>query len=218
MNSQTVAPVARILTPCTIPGCGELTAGGPCAAHREARQREHDRRRGTTAERGYGRDHRRLRLLCYQRDAWRCIDCGWEPNVDRLYREAGLGVPLAQAVLAEPRRASVWFGDLGGLDSRAGYLRHLQRADWTKGAKVKIGLAKQSITSCSVFPPGGRRGGRGRGARGATANLRGGRRVYGARDARREQSSLGSPRDRISWLTNRSRRWLSQCRRQGHRN
>src|ERR1035438_5782538 len=72
-NTQT-GGVRRILRPCSTPGCPELTPGGPCEQHRRARQREHDERRGTSVERGYDASHRRLRVLCFMRDGWRCVD------------------------------------------------------------------------------------------------------------------------------------------------
>jgi 5-methylcytosine-specific restriction enzyme A len=97
--------VRRILRPCSTPGCPELTCGGPCEQHRRARQREHDERRGSSTECGYDAEHRRLRVLCFQRDCWRCVDCGWEPEIVRVFREAGLGVPPVQEVLAALRHA-----------------------------------------------------------------------------------------------------------------
>ena len=103
-NKQT-GGVRRILRPCTTPGCPRLTPGGPCEQHRRARQREHDERRGSSFDRGYDADHRRLRLLCFQRDCWRCLDCGWEPDIVRDFREAGLGPPPAEQVLDELRCA-----------------------------------------------------------------------------------------------------------------
>jgi 5-methylcytosine-specific restriction endonuclease McrA len=102
--SQTIG-VRRILRPCSTPGCPELTLGGPCAQHRRARQREHDERRGTSTQRGYDAEHRRLRVLCFQRDCWRCVDCSWEPEIVRVFREAGLGFPPVQVVLDQLRRA-----------------------------------------------------------------------------------------------------------------
>src|ERR1019366_10481088 len=101
-NTQT-GGVRRILCPCTTPGCPELTPGGPCEQHRRARQREHDERRGTSVERGYDADHRRLRILCFQRDGWRCVDCGWEPTIVADFRRYGLGEPPTERVLAELR-------------------------------------------------------------------------------------------------------------------
>ena len=105
MISQAITVRTGLLHPCTFPRCPELTPGGPCEQHRRARQREHDERRGTSTERGYDAEHRRLRVLCFQRDCWRCVDCGWEPKIVRVFREAGLGVPPAQEVLDELRRA-----------------------------------------------------------------------------------------------------------------
>jgi 5-methylcytosine-specific restriction enzyme A len=93
-----------ILRACTIAGCPELTLGGPCAAHVRARQRDRDERRGTPMERGYDAQHRWLRLLCFLRDAWRCVDCSWEPDVVRIFRETGLGEPPVGRVLDELRR------------------------------------------------------------------------------------------------------------------
>jgi 5-methylcytosine-specific restriction enzyme A len=55
-----------ILRPCSIPGCPELTHGGPCESHRRSRQREHDVRGGKTAERGYDARWRRARLIFLQ--------------------------------------------------------------------------------------------------------------------------------------------------------
>jgi 5-methylcytosine-specific restriction endonuclease McrA len=93
----------QILRPCSAPGCPELTAGGLCESHRRARQQQHDEHRGTSSERGYDADHRRLRILCFQRDGWRCVDCDWEPDIVRLFREAELGDPPTETVLAELR-------------------------------------------------------------------------------------------------------------------
>jgi 5-methylcytosine-specific restriction enzyme A len=101
-NEQT-GEMRRILRPCSIPGCPELTPDGPCEQHRRARQREHDERRGSSVERGYDVGHRRLRVLCFERDGWRCVDCGWEPDIVRMFREADLGDPPTNQVLDELR-------------------------------------------------------------------------------------------------------------------
>jgi 5-methylcytosine-specific restriction endonuclease McrA len=94
----------QILFPCSAPGCRELTTrGGFCPDHQRARGRRHDEQRASSTERGYDADHRRLRIRCFVRDNWRCVDCGWEPDIVRLCREAGLDPPPAFRVLVELR-------------------------------------------------------------------------------------------------------------------
>ena len=76
------------LRPCSIPACPSLTSRGRC----DARRRESDALRGSSAERGYDADHRRLRILCFVRDRWRCVDCGWAPEIVAQFRSWGTGV------------------------------------------------------------------------------------------------------------------------------
>jgi 5-methylcytosine-specific restriction endonuclease McrA len=53
--------------------------------------------------RGYDRDHRILRLLCFQRDNWKCVDCGWQPDMAVLYQSHHLGDPPTDRILEELR-------------------------------------------------------------------------------------------------------------------
>jgi HNH endonuclease len=39
------------------------------------------------------------------RDGWRCVDCNWEPELVRIFREVGLGLPPVKQVLEELRRS-----------------------------------------------------------------------------------------------------------------
>jgi 5-methylcytosine-specific restriction endonuclease McrA len=96
---------SAIQRPCNSPGCPQLTNGGPCNNHRRTRQREHDERRGTSSDRGYDAGHRRLRVLCFARDGWRCVDCEWEPEIVRVFRDLGLEAPSSHLVLEDLRRA-----------------------------------------------------------------------------------------------------------------
>jgi hypothetical protein len=72
-STQTPMPLAWMQ------GC--LRRERHCPEHRWLTRRQQDQRRGTSAERGYDADHRRLRVLCFGHDEWKRADCGWEPNV-----------------------------------------------------------------------------------------------------------------------------------------
>ena len=91
------------LRPCGQPGCRTLCEARYCPAHKKSVAKQHDEQRGGSAARGYDADHRRLRVLCFIRDEWRCVDCGWEPNLVRDFRQFELGPPPVEQVLAELR-------------------------------------------------------------------------------------------------------------------
>ena len=80
-----------------------LCESGYCAVHRRQIAKRRARRRGTSAECGYDAHHRQLRVLCFIRDEWRCMDCGWEPTVVTDFRQFELGTPPVEHVLAELR-------------------------------------------------------------------------------------------------------------------
>jgi 5-methylcytosine-specific restriction enzyme A len=55
----------RLRTPCTYGGCDQLTDGGRCAEHK----RKAEQQRGTSTQRGYGRQHQdRFRKAVLARD------------------------------------------------------------------------------------------------------------------------------------------------------
>ena len=87
--------------PCSSPGCRALCEEGSfCPEHR----RQQDKQRGAPPARGYDADHRKLRILSFQRDAWRCVDCGWEPDIVADCRRFDLGEPPVEKVLKELRQ------------------------------------------------------------------------------------------------------------------
>jgi 5-methylcytosine-specific restriction protein A len=90
--------------PYNSPGCKALCDGQRyCQKHRRQAWRQQDKQRGTSTDRGYDADHRRLRVLCFIRDEWRCADCGWEPNIVLDFRQFDLGIPPTVKVLQELR-------------------------------------------------------------------------------------------------------------------
>jgi hypothetical protein len=84
---------------CSSAGCPRyaLAKGSHCVLC----QKLIDSRRGSPSRRGYDEQHRRLRILCFQRDDWKCVDCGWEPDTVRDARAYDLGEPPTDAILAE---------------------------------------------------------------------------------------------------------------------
>jgi 5-methylcytosine-specific restriction endonuclease McrA len=86
--------------PCKTVGCPFFAvAGGRCTAC----VRLANIGRGSPSRRGYDEKHRTLRVLAFQRDKWRCIECGWEPDTVRDSRAYGLGEPPTDAILEELR-------------------------------------------------------------------------------------------------------------------
>ena len=90
-------------TPCAHPGCRTKCAERYCPEHQRVVNRQYDEGRQTSSRRGYDAAHNRLRVLCFVRDGWCCVDCGWEPNIAEDCRVFGLGPPPVEQVLAELR-------------------------------------------------------------------------------------------------------------------
>lgn len=59
----------KAMRPCAAPGCATLVSDGRfCPAHKRGQDAARDRVRGTAAERGYGNDWRKLRMVVLQSD------------------------------------------------------------------------------------------------------------------------------------------------------
>jgi len=61
------------LRPCLHPGCSELVTSGRCEKHKQA-NREYDKHRGSSTERGYGARHRQIREVV-RREEPLCREC-----------------------------------------------------------------------------------------------------------------------------------------------
>lgn len=70
-----------IATPCAKPGCPAATYGRYCAHHGREESRRYERQRGTSVQRGYGGQWRKLRNAVIARDPI-CTDCGRAPSTD----------------------------------------------------------------------------------------------------------------------------------------
>ena len=93
------------LRPCNQPGCPNLSRRAWCPVHsRYSRTTDEPGDRGTAKQRGYDKYHRRMRVVCFQRDEWRCVDCGWEPEIVRCFRQSRMGDVPPAMVLEELRQ------------------------------------------------------------------------------------------------------------------
>ena len=88
------------LRPCTAPGCPRLSRSSLCDVH----ALRYERDRGTPTDRGYDTRYDRLRIPCFVRDNWTCVDCGWKPELVAVCQEYDLGVPPIAKVIDELRR------------------------------------------------------------------------------------------------------------------
>lgn len=85
---------------CSSPGCrNSASRGSKCDACRQVSNSTRDGQRRGTAERGYDEAHRRMRILAFQRDEWRCLDCGWRPQILVECEEYGLDEPPQSVIL-----------------------------------------------------------------------------------------------------------------------
>lgn len=90
---------------CSTPGChGPAINGSRCDPCQAARYKLQDIRRQSSHDRGYDADHRKLRILCFQRDAWTCVDCGWKPDVVEQCLNIGIEEPPLEIILDELRQ------------------------------------------------------------------------------------------------------------------
>lgn len=67
----------RSRRPCGVPGCPALTSERWCAEHAKNRfvSRSHDAFRGSSTQRGYDGEWRKIRLIALRRDQYLCQQC-----------------------------------------------------------------------------------------------------------------------------------------------
>lgn len=62
--------------PCSYPGCGALTDSGRCDRHKHVARKQHDERRGSSTERGYGyRWQKASKAYLAAHPLCQCADC-----------------------------------------------------------------------------------------------------------------------------------------------
>ena len=86
--------------------CGaRVPQGQRCPKCTKQRQQATNANRGTSTEQCYDRTHRRMRIQCFERDRWTCIDCGWQPRIVETWARLGTNrLPPTPAILAELRQ------------------------------------------------------------------------------------------------------------------
>jgi len=90
--------------PCRGFRCPKMaTANGYCIDCKRVKNQQIDSNRGSSTERGYDAAWQRIRIQAFLRDGWRCVDCGWEPDMVQLMREARAEASTAD-ILEELRR------------------------------------------------------------------------------------------------------------------
>ncbi len=68
------------LRPCNYSGCKELTNSRFCPEHKKKEQRRYDKQRGTSTERGYGSNWRKVRKMVLAEEPL-CRECGRQGRV-----------------------------------------------------------------------------------------------------------------------------------------
>jgi 5-methylcytosine-specific restriction protein A len=68
---------SRSQRPCSVPGCTNLCANRWCEIHEKDKTvtRKYDLYRGSSTERGYGGEWRKVRLQILKRDNFLCVAC-----------------------------------------------------------------------------------------------------------------------------------------------
>lgn len=96
---------------CSMQGCrNAASAGSPrCDActkqHATIKAKARDAAIGNSTQRGYGSEHRLLRVMAFERDQWRCLDCGWQPGIVADAVTYGIETPPTDVILDSLRNA-----------------------------------------------------------------------------------------------------------------
>jgi 5-methylcytosine-specific restriction endonuclease McrA len=130
--------------------------GKRCERCTTQRRAATDAVRGTSTERGYDASWRRIRLSALRRDAYRCVQCGWIPDVVATYDHIGIDVlPEEALILDELRRRKL-------ANKRHLHVDHIETVESKPELRLTLGNLQVLCSRCHSHKTAKEDGGFGR--------------------------------------------------------